>query len=218
MEPDDLKAAWQSLEARMARSDQVQLALLRETRLARAKDQLRPLKVGHWLQASLGLGLIVLGVACWTRNMEVAGLRVAGIAVHVFGVLTILGATATLVLAGRIDYDAPVLRIQRQLAALLRVHALNAGLCAAPWWIMWLPVVVAFAGLGETPATADTPAWIIWSLVIGGVGLAATWLHAWRHRGRLRVMPPGAVACADGADGIRRSQRLLDEIAAFEAG
>jgi len=154
MEPDDLKAAWQSLETRMARSDAVHLALLRETRLLRAKGQLRPLKIGHWLQAALGIALIVLGVACWTRNTDVAGLLVAGIAVHAFGVLTILGATATLVLAGRVDYAAPVLQIQRQLAALLRVYALNAGLCGAPWWIMWVPVVVAFAGLGEVEGDA----------------------------------------------------------------
>jgi len=218
MEHDDLKTAWQSLEARMARSDQVQLALLRETRLARAKDLLRPLKIGHWLQAALGLALVLLGVACWTRNTEVAGLLVAGIAVHAFGVLTLLGATATLVLAGRVDYAAPVLKIQRQLAALLRVYALNAGLCGAPWWIMWLPVVVAFAGLGNAPVTGGTPGWIVWSLVIGGVGLAATWIYAWRNRARLLATSDGPVDCADGADGIRRSRRLLDEIAAFEAG
>ena len=134
MEPDDLKTAWQSLEtrmARMARSDAIQLALLRDTRLVRAKAQLRPLKIGQWLQAALGLGLILLGVACWTRNIDVTGLLVAGIAIHAFGVLTIIGATATLVLAGRIDYAAPVLQIQRQLAALLRV--------------IWQPVMFSMA-------------------------------------------------------------------------
>lgn len=218
MEPDDLKTAWQSLETRMARSDAVQLALLRETRLTRAKGQLRPMKIGHWLQATLGLGLIVLGVACWTRNTDVAGLLIAGIAVHAFGVLTVLGASATLVLAGRVDYAAPVLQIQRQLAALLRVYALNSGLCGAPWWVMWLPVVVAFAGLGNAPSSGATPVWIVWSLVIGGIGLAATWFYAWSNRARLLARTDGPVHCADGADGIRRSQRLLDEIAAFEAG
>ena len=218
MEPDDLKTAWQSLETRMARSDAIQLALLRDTRLVRAKAQLRPLKIGQWLQAALGLGLIVLGVACWTRNIDITGLFVAGIAIHAFGVLTIIGAAATLVLAGRIDYAAPVLQIQRQLAALLRVYALNAALCGAPWWIMWLPVVVAFAGLGNAQTTSATPAWIVWNLAIGGVGLAATWGYAWRNRARVHARPDGPINCADGADGIRRSQRLLDEIAAFEAG
>lgn len=218
MEHDDLKTAWQSLEARMTRSDAVQRALLRDTRLTGAKRQLRPLLIGHWLQAALGLALIVLGVACWTRNPDVAGLLVAGIAVHAFGVLTLVGAVSMLVAAGRVDYAAPVLQIQRQLATLLRIHARNSALCGAPWWIMWLPVVVAFAGVGNVQATAGTPAWIAWSLGIGGAGLAATWLYAWRNRARVLARTQGPIRCGDGADGIRRSQRLLDEIAAFEAG
>lgn len=219
MEPDDLRTAWQALEGRMARSDQVQLALLRETRLARAKSQLRPLKVGHWLQLELGLGLIVLGVACWTRNTDVVGLLIAGVAVHAFGVLTVLGATATLVLAVRIDYAAPVLTIQRQLARLLRVYTFNAAACGAPWWIMWLLVVVAFSGLGDMRATDGSSAWIVWSVAIGGLGLAGTWIYAWRRqRAYLLATHESAVNRCDGADGIRRSQRLLDEIAAFEAG
>ena len=71
MEPDDLKTAWQSLETRMARSDAIQLALLRDTRLVRAKAQLRPLKIGQWLQAALGLGLILLGGVLYTLGAGV---------------------------------------------------------------------------------------------------------------------------------------------------
>ncbi|WP_394001055.1 serine/threonine protein kinase [Luteimonas sp. WGS1318] len=217
MDPQDLKTAWQSLEARMARSDQLHLAVLRDTRLQRARAALRPLKIGHWLQLALGLGLIALGVACWTRNTDVPGLLMAGVVVHAFGVLNIIGATLNLALAARIDYAAPVLVIQRQLAALLRAYALNAAVCGAPWWILWLPVVVAFAGLGEVPAGAGTPAWITWSLAIGGIGLAGTWLYGWRQRARTQALDANAPArCADGADGIRRSQRLLAEIQAFE--
>ena len=219
MEHDDLKAAWQSLEARMARSDALQLAVLRETRLGRARGHLRLFKLGHWLQCVLGLGLIVLGVACWTRNTDIAGLLVAGLALHAFGVINILGATWTLVLAARVDYGAPVLRIQRQLAALLRAYALNSAICGLPWWIMWLPVVIAFAGLGDVPRGPGTPAWIIWSLAISTAGLAATGLYALRHRRRIVETPVAtARACSDGADGIRRSQRVLAEIAEFEAG
>lgn len=218
MEHDDLKAAWQSLEARMARSDRVQLALLRETRMTRVRGHLRMLKLGHWLQCALGLGLIALGVACWTRNTDIPGLLAAGLALHAFGVLNILGATLTLVLAARVDYSAPVLMIQRQLAALLRAYALNSTVCGLPWWIMWLPVVVAFAGLGDVPRGAGTPAWIIWSLAISAVGLAATWRYGHRHRQRLpRTGAEGPDNCGDGADGIRRSQRVLAEIAEFEA-
>ena len=186
MEHDDLKAAWQSLEAHMARSERMQLALLRETRMTRARGHLRMLRLGHWLQSALGLGLIALGAAFWTRNAGIPGLLAAGLALHAFGVLSILGATLTLtlVLAARVDYSAPVLVIQRQLAALLRAYALNSTVCGLPWWIMWLPVVVAFAGLGDVPHGAGTPARITWSLAISAVGLAVTWRYGHRHRQR----------------------------------
>lgn len=98
--------------------------------------------------------------------------------------LSILGATLTLVLAARVAYSAPVLVIQRQLAALLRAYALNSTVCGLPWWIMWLPVVVAFAGLGDVPHGAGTPARITWSLAISAVGLAVTWRYGHRHRQR----------------------------------
>lgn len=222
MEPEDLKAAWQSLEARMARSDQLQLALLRETRLVRMRRHLRPLAIGQGLQLLLGAGLIALGVACWTRNPDTPGLLITGLVVHAFGLLTLLAAVVTLVHMSRIDPAAPVLEIQRRLASLLRVYGINAALCGVPWWVMWILVVVAFAGLGEVPATGGTPAWITWNLAIGVVGTLATWAYAWHRRPRGQRGADSATGTtrdrADGADGIRRSQRLLAEISEFEAG
>lgn len=219
MEHEDLKAAWQSLEARITRSDALQLAVLREAKLGRARGHLRVFKLGHWLQCLLGLGLIALGVACWTRNTGVAGLLAAGLTLHAFGVLNILGAVSMLVLAARVDYGAPVLRIQRQLATLLRAYALNSAICGLPWWIMWLPVVIAFAGIGHVQPAAGTPAWIAWSLGISTVCLVATGLYGLRHHRRMLATPDTGTlrTCSDGADGIRRSQRLLAEIEAFEA-
>lgn len=218
MQDEDLKAAWHALEARITRSDALQLAVLRETRLARARGHLRLFKAGHWLQCLLGLGLVALGVACWTRNPGVTGLLVAGIALHAFGLVNILGGITTLVLASRIDYGAPVLRIQRQLAALLRAYALNSTICGLPWWIMWVPVVVAVAGLGDVPSGNGTPAWIVWSLTLSTVGLVATAIYGLGHRRRiLATADADARDCSDGADDIRRSRRVLAEIAEFEA-
>jgi hypothetical protein len=164
---------------------------------------------------------VVLGVACWTRNTEVAGLFASGIIVHAFGVLTVALAGITLGLVASIDYAAPVLRIQRQMARLLRFHGVNATLAGAPWWVMWVLVVVAVSGLGAPPVQSTTPVWIQASLAIGVAGLLGTWLYAWRMRRTRRAAGTAAggegQACvADGGDGIRRGQRILDEIARFE--
>lgn len=215
MELDDFKAAWQTLDARLARHERLQWQLLRERRLDGARSGLRRLMIGQGVQMLLGVALTALGVACWTRNTDVAGLLFAGIAVHAFGVLTAVMAGLTMGLAGTVDYAAPVVSIQKQLARLLRVHALNANLCGAPWWIMWVLVVVAVAGLGDAPASTGTPAWIWINLALGACGTLATW--AWTAR-RSRIGDDPHRPRCDGADGIRRARRVLDEIAEFERG
>lgn len=218
---DDLRWAWQHLGEQMERNETLQLELLRETRLAGTRRSLRGLYIGMTLQLLLGVGLVVLGVACWTRNVDVAGLLAAGLIVHAFGVLTAVMAGLVIALAAGIDYSAPVLRIQKRMALLLRLQTLNSNACGLPWWVMWILVVVAFAGLGEVDPGADTPAWITINLAIGVAGLLGTWAwSAWSRRsGRtLRLAASSERTMADGTDGIRRGQRLLDEIARFERG
>lgn len=216
MELDELKAAWHALDNRLAQHNRINLELYKEQKLEKARGGLRPLFWGQVLQLLLGIALIVLGVACWTRNTDVPGMLVAGIVVHAFGVITTVAAGITLGLMGSIDYSAPVLRIQKQMAMLLRFYGINANACGAPWWVMWVLVVVAFAGLGQVDPHAATPAWIWISLAIGVVGLLATWSFFFWKRRALAQPTRGDARVADGADGIRRSQRILEEISQFE--
>lgn len=217
MEPDELKAAWQTLDSRLSRQNDIQLALLRERKLDKARGNLRPLLWGQLLQMVLGIALIVLGVACWTHNLHSTGLLISGVLVHAFGVLHVAMAGLTIALIGTIDYAAPVLRIQKQMARLLRFYTLNANLCGAPWWILWVLVVIAFAGLNPQTAQTQTPVWIWVSLAIGVVGWLGTWAFVWARRRKVVAPQDDAAPCVgDGGDGIRRSQRALDEIAAFE--
>lgn len=218
MELDELRQAWQTLGHTLERQQHLQWQLLREHRLDRVRGQLRPLLWGQVLQLLLGIALIVLGVACWTRNTDVPGLLASGLLVHAFGVMTAVMAAMTITFSASIDYSAPVLGIQKKMATLLRLQALNSGLCGAPWWIMWLPVVLAFAGLGDVDPAAGTPAWIAASLGVGIAGLLGTWAwSAWRTKRAARAPAEGAGCRShDGSDGIRRGQRLLDELARFE--
>lgn len=215
MELDDFKNAWQALDARLARQDRLQLELLRGQRMDRARRNLRPLFVGMALQALLGAGLVVLGVACWTRNLGTPGLFATGILLHAFGIAHIAFAGMVSTLAATADYGAPVLAIQKRLRLLLRLQVLNSNVCGMPWWIMWVPVVVGFAGLSPAPVPtgAGTPAWIWASLAIGVAGMAGTW--AWTRRAARK---PGGLHARidDGADGIRRNLRLFDDIERFE--
>lgn len=213
MELDDFKSAWQALDARLARHDRRQLELLREHRLHQARRNLRPLHVGLLLQLLLGVALVVLGVACWTRNLAVPGLLAAGIALHAFGVLNIAFAGILTALAAGIDLASPVLAIQKRLRLLLRLQTLNSNLCGTPWWILWVLVVIGFAGLAPAPHAGPTPAWIWISLCLGMIGTLATWAWTARAAGK-----PDSLHARidDGTGGIRRSLHLLDDLEQFE--
>ena len=213
MELDDFKSAWQTLDARLARQDALQLELLRGHKQVQARRNLRPLVFGMALQALLGLGLVLLGVGCWRQNPDVPGLFVTGIALHAFGVLHIAFAGIVTGLALNIDYAAPVLSIQKRLRQLLRVQVVNSNACGAPWWILWVLVVVGFAGLNPQRPVGPTPAWIWISLAVGVVGMLATW--AWILRSARKPRAP-YVRLDDGADGIRRTLRVYDDLERFE--
>lgn len=213
MELDDLKTAWQTIDARLQRQDRIQLELLRGQRLARARRNLRPLYIGMFLQGLLGLGLVLLGVSCWKHNPGTTGLFATGILLHAFGVVNIAFAGIVAGLASSLDYDAPVLAIQKRLRLAVRMQVLNSNACGAPWWIMWVLVVVGFAGLSPAHAAGGTPAWIWASLAIGAVGTVATW--AWAARAARKPSKLHA-RLDDGADGLRRNLRLFEDIEAFE--
>lgn len=213
MELDELRTAWQALGRQLECHDALQLRMYRSDRLDAARRGLRPLLWGQALQIALGLALLLLGLACWTRNTEVPALLATGLVLHAFGLLNIVLAALTIGLATRIDHAAPVLEIQRRTARLLKLYGINAAACGLPWWIMHVLVVVAVAGLRGLPAGAGTPGWIVLSLGIGIAGLVATGLYAWLRKPT--AIDPTAPRC-DGGDGIRRSQRILAELAEFE--
>jgi hypothetical protein len=73
----------------------------KEKRLHRAGGQLRPLAWMQSLQGLLGVGLIVLGVACWTANLHVPGLLLAGLLVHALGLAHVIFAGLTLAWVAR---------------------------------------------------------------------------------------------------------------------
>lgn len=206
MELDELRHAWQVLGRQLEQQGAVQRELLRERRLERMRRGLRPLFWAQLAQGALGAGLIALGVSCWTAHLQVPAMLATGLLVHAFGVVTLLMALLTTALVLRIDYAAPVARIQQQLAQLRRVYRVNSNVCGLPWWFFWVLVVVAFA---EVEPGQATPRWVLASLAVGVVGLLATaGFIAWR-RGSGRG--PGALS--DESAGIRRGERVLAEIA-----
>lgn len=217
MELDDLKAAWQTLDRRLDAQSALNLHIFKDGKLDKALRGLRPLAWGQAFQIVCGVVLILLSVSFWSMHLDVAHLLLAGLIVHVYGVLMIVCGGVTISMIGRIDYAAPVLAIQKQLGQLRRFYIrTNIGLGLA-WWLLWMPLLMMFftsAFGADLYANASS---VIWGgTAIGIAGLLLTWcLYRWsRHPSR----PQMAQAMEDSVagNGLKKAQSVLDEIARFE--
>jgi hypothetical protein len=217
MELDELKTAWRTLDRRLEQQNALNLKLFVDTRLDKLRSRLRPLYWGQMLQMTIGVLLVLFAVGFWTQHRDVTHLLLAGVIVHVYGVLMIICGGVTLGLMSRIDYAAPVLAIQKQLAAVRRLYIGSGMLVGVSWWLLWMPfMMVAFAALFGADLYANAPSVIYGGSVVGVLGLIATaWLRRWSRDPR---RPRLARFVEDSVTGgsLRNAQVHLDEIARFE--
>ena len=218
MELDELKVTWQALDRKLQQSNAIQLQLFKDGRLKGMRSSLRPLFWGQVVQLLFGIPFLALAVLLWSSGHDLpAHVIAAGIVVHAYGVAVIAFSGMMLGLILGLDYSAPVLGIQKQLAHLRRVYVINGMVAGLPWWFLWVPVLMVLTGLGGGDLYAMAPS-VVWiGLGIGAAGLLATW---WFHRwSRSPQRPRLAKAMEDSVTGgsLRKVQAILREIAQFEA-
>lgn len=217
MELDQLKHAWQTLDRRLAQQHLLQVRVLRERKLDSLRRHLRPLQWGHILQMTFGVLMVVLAVAVWPHHLGETHLLLAGLVMHAYGVAVIVLGAVMLSRIGSVDYDAPVLGIQKQLAGLRKLYVLSGMWVGLPWWLLWVPcAMLVFMALFGADFYRNAP-WAIWlNLAVGSVGLLTTWgFHRWsRHPSRPRL----GKWLDDSLTGnsLRKAQGALDEIIRFE--
>ena len=216
MELDDLKSAWQLLDQRLERENTINLQLLRDRRLDKARNSLRPLRWGQMLQMLFGIGFIGLAALLWSTKPDVASVIAAGVVVHAYGVICIIMAGVVLGGISKIDYSAPVLEIQMQLARVRRAYVLSGMVAGLSWWFLWVPILMVLLALAGVNLYAHAPS-VVWiGLAVGAAGLLGTWrLHRWsRQPGRPRLAKFMDDSLIGGS--LLKAQAALDDIAQFE--
>ena len=211
MELDEMKQAWQVLDRRLEQQYALNVQLFRDGRMDQLRRGLRPLLWGQILQMALGVALAGIAAAFWVPRVHVMHLLVCGLLVHLFGLLLIAFAARNLYLIQRLDYAAPVLTIQRQLADLrswrVRVEApVNAVLGC----FVWVPVI--WMNLAWYGIDLWSPTFLYWSLSSSLAGLAVVALVVWfmRHAGMTGKMEDHAAGRS-----LQKAQAMLDELARF---
>ena len=217
MELDDLKLAWQTLDRRLEQENQLSLQLCKDRKLDKARSRLRPLYWGQIIQIIAGALVTLMAGSFWTSHRDAAHLLIAGLIVHAYGVLMIGLGARTLWLIGQIDYAAPVVAIQQQLAQLRSFHIRNSLWAGLPWWLLWMPLMMMLLiHLFGADLYANAPSLFYGGTAIGVVGLLATWwLQRWSRDPRRPRLAKFVHDSVTGAS-LRRAQGELDEIARFE--
>ena len=216
MELDDLKTAWKALDERLQTQTALNVRMFKDGKLDKLRRSLRPLAWGQVVQIVFGSACILLGAGIWSQYASVTHLLVAGILVHLSGVSMLAMGVLMQIAMSRIDYGAPVLEIQRQLARVRTIYVRGGLIVGLQWWFIWiayLMVVMAYAGV-DLYKHAPGVAW--YGVAIGAAGLAVTWVfHRWSRR-------PGRERIAEQVDAylagtrLTRAQGMLDEVAQFE--
>ena len=214
MELDDMKAAWLELDRRLDTQAALNLHMFKEGKLDKLRSGLRPLRWGQSIQIVIGALIAMWGGGFWVDHRDVPHLLIAGLIVHAAGISMIALGALMLALMGRIDYSAPVLTIQRQLAQLRKVYVRGGLAIGLPWWLLWIPFLMVLIGYAGVDLYKHAPS-VIWiGTAIGVAGLLTTWafMHWASNRPRLAQWLENSAA----GGSINKSQAYLDEIARFE--
>jgi hypothetical protein len=150
MELDELKLAWQSLDAKVEATQRLQATTVRQLKIERAHSALRPLVRLIYVELALGILAALLVGTFLGEYWQVARYSIPAVVLHIFAILSIANAGSQLAVVGKIDYSGPVVEAQSQLMKLTarRVQVARWQLLLAP--LLWVPfaVVVARGVLG----------------------------------------------------------------------
>jgi hypothetical protein len=215
-ELDDLKSTWQTLNRNLERQHALELHRFREHKLDRFRAGFRPLVIGQTIQIICGGLLAMIAGSFWFDHRDAVHLMVYGLSVHLYAMMLIFSAARDLFLIGRIDYGAPVLALQKQIAQLREWHQRAAFWFAVAGCFIWVPLLLmVFYSLGAD-VWARNPeivgAFLLSGLVCLGILLGIVALSREPRRAKF------ARHLVDNAAGqsVRRAKSLLDELAQFE--
>jgi len=217
MELDDLKQAWQSLDRQLQQQKRINLELLAESRVRRAKGGLRWMQAGAVAQVAIGVLVTVFCAGFWSSHMHQPALLLSGIVLHAYGVAMIIGGVMEMLLLVRTDYAAQIVTIQRYLALLRQWRIRTKRWFGFAQWILWVPVtLVMLEYLIGFDLWAHSPVTVGGFLAVGIAGLLLTLWLVYRSPRALRRRVGDYIDDNSTGSLLRRTQATLDEIASFE--
>ena len=131
MELDDLKIAWTELDRRIASVEYVVRADRQARTFSSVRRVLRLLGMRQAVQVVAGIFMIAIVAPYWIAHHGVPHLLIAGLSLHLYGVLAVCAAVVQLLVIGRTYYGASRHVSEAHGRAAAAAHRLRAGNGAA---------------------------------------------------------------------------------------
>lgn len=222
MELDTFQQRWLAQDARLNEELNMNKRLLLRAERQGARSSMRWLRRGAALNILFG-ALCLLGSGLFIGNhLDELRFAVPAVALHLWLAGAVVASVAQFVRAGAIDYDAPVVEIQRRLEALrvLMVRSLRMlFLFGLPIWYVPFLIVAMQAWFGVDLYGIFGGAVLLTNMGASvALALAAFW--ACRRYAMLLDSSPFARQLVRGLAGysLAAAQDQLAKIAAFERG
>jgi hypothetical protein len=219
MEHDELKTLWAQSNRKLEASMRLNTVLLRQWNLRAVATSLGRLARGVTFELIVNLTAVVLLGGFIAAHAGEPQFAIPAIAIDVYAIALLVAGIRQLVAINALDYDEPVVAIQKRLEALrvFRIRTTLAILLFAP--LMWLPIfIVAARALVGADVYAAGPAWVLANVIFGLAVIPPAIFIAKRYGGRLaRYSTMRAFADAITGRELAAALESLDSIQRFEA-
>jgi hypothetical protein len=220
VELDELKVRWQEQEQKLDAVIRLDRHLLREVVLAKAETALKRLSRFLWVELLLNAGgTMVLGAFLFDHLAE-PRFFLPALALQAGLIFLIVAGGRQLAALTAIDYDAPVVEIQRRLAILRaeRIRTMQWTLMLAP--LAWVPLfIVGMKGLfGVDVYTTFSIPWLVANVLFGLLMIPTGIWASRRYADRLGHWPMVRRLLRDmGGQNLAAARSFLDSLSEFGA-
>ncbi|MGB8909433.1 MAG: hypothetical protein WCC84_11860 [Candidatus Cybelea sp.] len=201
MELEEIKTLWAQRNRELEASTRLNVLLLRQWNFRAAETAMKRFGRGVWFELIVNaIGLMLIGSFAAGHMRELQFFAPAA-AIGVYAIALVIACIRQLVAVAALDYDEPVVAIQKSLERLRirRIRLTLWTLLFAP--LMWLPLlIVALRGVfGVDAYAALSPNWLVSNALFGFALIPSAIFLARRYGSRLAA--------------YTSMRRLADEIA-----
>jgi hypothetical protein len=218
MEIDEIRNLWAQSNRKLEASMRLNTKLLQQSNLRKADTLLKQLSRGITFELIVNLiGVAILGGFA-AHYVHEPRFLIPAVALDLYAIAIVAAGVRQLAEINTVDYDEPVIAIQRKLAGLrlMRIRTTLWTLLFAP--LMWVPLlIVAMRGLFGVDVYAAGSGWLVANALFGLAVIPLAIFMAKRYGARIASSTPMRTL-ADGIAGRSLAAALdyLDAIRRFE--